>query len=118
MAEFPKLKTGTITQYPSTREEEFGTTVLSFIDGSEQSWRERRKLVHRWALRFESLDEGEIATLARFFEQQGGRAGHFSFEDPWDGTVYADCSFEQDSMEIGCAGEARFETALTIRENI
>lgn len=117
MVDFPILSTGAITQYPSQRRTGYGNTVLRFVDGSEQRWREQGSRVHRWVLRFSLLDETEAATLARFFDAQAGRAGHFSFQDPWDGTIYSDCSFEQDSLPVDFTGEGRAAAVVTIREN-
>ena len=91
MIDFPTLSTGAITQYPSERRTVYGNTVLRFVDGAEQRWREQRARLHRWVLRVSLLDETEAAILARFFDVQAGRAGHFSFQDPWDGVVYQDC---------------------------
>jgi len=91
--------------------------VLKFVDGSEQRWREQGSHIRRWVLRFSLLNETEAATLTRFFEVQAGRAGHFSFQDPWDGTVYPDCSFEQDTLPVDFAGEGRASAVVTVREN-
>ena len=117
MSDFPTLKTGAITQYPSERLTGYSTTVLRFVDGSEQRWREQPSLTRRWVLRLASLDESEAAALAQFFDAQAGRAGHFSFQDPWDASLYTDCSFEQDSLPLDVAGEGRSAAVVTIREN-
>ena len=117
MVDFPSLKTGAITQYPSERRTGYSTTVLRFVDGSEQRWREQGSPARRWVLRLSSLDEMEAAVLAGFFDAQGGRAGHFSFQDPWDASVYADCSFEQDTLPVDISGEGLAAAVLTIREN-
>ena len=117
MVDFPTLSTGAITQYPSERRTSYASTVLRFIDGAEQRWREQSKNLHRWVLRFAMLDEKEAATLARFFDVQSGRGGHFSFQDPWDGAVYPDCSFEQDTLPVDVVGEGRATAVVTIREN-
>jgi hypothetical protein len=117
MADFPTLSTGAITQYPSERRTGYANTVLRFVDGSEQRWREQSSHLHRWVLKFSLLDETEAAKLAWFFEGQAGRAGHFSFQDPWDGAVYPDCSFEQDTLPVDYAGEGRAAAVVTIREN-
>ncbi len=117
MVDFPSLSTGAITQYPSERRPGYGNTVLRFVDGSEQRWREQGAHVRRWVLQLSLLDETETATLSRFFEAQSGRAGHFSFQDPWDGAVYADCSFEQDTLPVDLMSEGRAAAVVTIREN-
>src|SRR5512138_1837051 len=98
MADFPKLKTGAVSQYPSERHVQYATRVLSFVGGREQRWREQGAPGRRWVLRFSNVDESEMAEVAEFFRVQAGRSGHFSFEDPWSGSVYADCSFDQETF--------------------
>jgi hypothetical protein len=117
MADFPKLKTGAIAQYPSERHVQYATRVLSFVGGREQRWREMSSAGRRWMLRFSDVDETEMATLEEFFRLQGGRAGRFSFEDPWSGTVYSDCSFDQDAFKTNVDGEGRLSAVVAIREN-
>ena len=58
------------------------------------------------AIRLELLDEAELASLEQFFVEQGGRAGTFAFTDPWDGTVYANCSFESDELAADYRGQS------------
>jgi len=117
MADFPKLKTGALAQYPLQRRVEYPTTVLRFLDGAEQRWPEQGSASRKWVVRLDLLDEGEISSLAAFFDTQSGRGGHFSFEDPLDGSLHGDCSFEQDKATIEAACEGRWSTELTVREN-
>ena len=117
MADFPKLKTGAVTQYPSERHVEYSTRVLSFIGGAEQRWREMRSGGRRWVLCLAQVDETEMNDIAAFFHDQNGRLGRFSFEDPWDGTVFPDCSFDQDDFTVSCAGEGRLSAMVQLREN-
>ena len=42
MANFPRLTTGAVTQYPSSRNLTYSTYVLRFVDGREQRFRELR----------------------------------------------------------------------------
>jgi hypothetical protein len=116
MADFPRLKTGAVAQYPATRERGFETGICRFLDGSEQRYRSRGA-TRRWAIRLELLDEGEMREIEEFFRTAQGAAGSFSFEDPWDGMVYADCSLESDELTIEGAGEGRHRTELVIKEN-
>ncbi len=113
---FPKLKTGVVAQYPCVRRAEYGTEVLRFVDGSEQRYRKRGR-GRRWVIRLQLLDETELARVEEFFAAQQGRFGSFAFEDPWDGTVYADCSFAEDELGMELAGEGRGRVAVVIREN-
>ena len=117
MANFPALKTGVVAQYPSDRALRFSTQVLRFLDGSEQRFAGNGSPLRRWAIRLDLLDESELASLRQFFEGQEGRAGTFSFTDPWDGTVYASCSFDSDELALEYQEQARGKTTAVIKEN-
>jgi len=117
MANFPTLKTGAVAQYPSDRSRGFSTQVLRFLDGSEQRFPGYAAQLRKWSIRLSLLDESELVNLEQFFESQGGRAGTFSFTDPWDGTVYPNCSFDSDSLTLGYGGVARGTTSVTVKEN-
>lgn len=117
MPSFPTLKTGAVAQYPSARTRQFSTQVLRFIDGREQRFRGYGTPLRKWSIRLSLLDEAELMQIASFFAVQGGRAGTFSFTDPWDGTVYPNCSFDSDLLDVGVGGEARGVTSVTVREN-
>ena len=116
MAEFPKLRTGAVLQYPGTRRLDFASEVLRFVDGSSQSFRVSAAL-RRWEIRLDALDESEIAAIEQFFADNEGEFGSFAFTDPWDGTEYTDCSLEAKLLETQALGEMRSRTSLEIREN-
>lgn len=116
MAEFPTLKSGAVAQYPLVRELRRDTDVLRFIDGAEQRYR-GGETVRRWVIRLDRVDEEELAAIERLFEETQGRAGSFSFRDPWDGSTYQDCSFEEDDFTERRRGEGLGEAVLIIREN-
>jgi hypothetical protein len=117
MAAFPKLKTGAVAQYPAARSLAYATDVHRFLDGTEQKYRVRGAPARRWGIRLELLDDTELAAIEEFFVAQQGRYGSFSFEDPWDSTLYSDCSFEQDEVAIELTGERRGRLRLVIRSN-
>ena len=117
MATFPTLKTGAVAQYSSDRARGFSTQVLRFLDGSEQRFSNYGSQLRRWAIRLSLLDESELVNLEQFFESQGGRAGAFSFTDPWDGTVYPNCSFDSDNLTLGYSRVSRGTTSVTVKEN-
>src|SRR3989304_5260454 len=93
---FPVLRTGAAAQYPLQREVRHSAEVVRFLDGSEQAYQNQAGPRYRWILDLSLLDDGEIAKLKAFFEQQKGRWGAFSFTDPWSGVTYTTCSFETD----------------------
>jgi hypothetical protein len=116
MSSFPRLKTGALAQYPATRRRLHETEVHRFVDGAEQAYRASAGRFE-WVIRLDLLDETELAALQEFVVSMQGRFGSFSFEDPWDETVHADCSLEQDELVIDLAGERRSAAVLVIREN-
>lgn len=117
MASFPTLRTGAVAQYPSTRLIEAPVRVLRFVDGREQRFRSTRGPVRRWIVRLSEVSESELAGIEAFFGSQQGRAGSFEFTDPWDGTVYPDCSFDEDELRTELTGEDRATASITIRNN-
>jgi len=117
VATFPSLKTGAVAQYPSDRQQNFSTQVFRFLDGSEQRFPAYGATLRQWVIRLDLLDELELENLEQFFEDEGGRAGTFSFTDPWDGTVYASCSFGSDDLALQFEDMARGKTQVTVKEN-
>lgn len=117
MANFPTLKTGVVAQFGSDRTRKFSTQVLRFLDGSEQRFPGYGTSLKQWVIRLDLLDESELANLEQFFEDEGGRAGSFSFTDPWDGTVYASCSFGSDELAVEFQESARGKTQVIVKEN-
>lgn len=117
MSSFPRLRTGAITQYPSARRSTYATNLTKFVDGSEQRFRDLKQPVQTWVIRLHHLSDEEMQAVESFFDAMHGRFGSFSFVDPWDGTEYADCSFNQDTFSVGSAGEGRNNAYLIIRNN-
>jgi hypothetical protein len=117
MASFPTLKTGVVAQYPCGRMAQFSTTVGRFLDGSEQRFQGYGTLLRKWAIRLELLDESELATIGSFFAAQNGRGGSFTFTDPWDGTVYANCSFDTDTLSLEFGDKLNGQTSVVVKEN-
>jgi phage-related protein len=117
VAAFPALKTGAVAQYPSDRTRRFSTLAYRFLDGSEQRFPGFAAPLHRWLIRLELLDEGELVELEEFFAEQGGRAGTFAFTDPWNGAVHANCSFENDAITADYRGPGDGRTSIVVKEN-
>jgi hypothetical protein len=117
VATFPVLKSGVVAQYGSSRTRGFSTKIFRFLDGTEQRFQEYGAPLRRWTIRLSLLDEAELTQLESFFASQGGQAGTFAFPDPWDGTVYANCSFGDDRLASQYAGPARGTASTTVKEN-
>jgi hypothetical protein len=114
---FPTLKTATVAQYPARRTVRYQNQVLRFVDGTEQRYRDCDAPLHQWEIRLAQLDEAEMAALAGFFETAQGAFASFAFTDPWDGTVYPDCSLAADDLALTAAGEMSGSTSLVVMEN-
>jgi phage-related protein len=117
MSTFPTLKTGATLQYPAQRATEFSTDVVQFVDGSEQRFRGYQTPLKRWTVRLDLLDETELHTLREFFRTQSGAAENFSFTDPWDGTVYPNCSLGGNDIGEELDDPQQGKTMLTVSEN-
>jgi hypothetical protein len=117
VASFPTLKTGVVAQYPSDRARRYSTQVLRFLDGSEQRFAGFGAPLKRWLIRLQLLDESELAGIEDFFVEQGGQAGTFTFTDPWDGSVYTNCSFEGDTMTADYRGRGDGAASVVVKEN-
>jgi phage-related protein len=117
MATFPTLKTGAVAQYPATRSLQFRNQTVRFVDGSEQRYRDSAGPLHRWQIRLDLLDEGELAAVDAFLSDCQGAFASFEFTDPWDGQTYKNCSLETDGMDLTMKGEMLMSTSLTVVEN-
>jgi hypothetical protein len=114
---FPTLKTGAVMQYPASRTLQFNTDAIRYLDGAEQRFRDDAAVLHQWTIPLDLLDEAELAAFDAFFLSNQGRFGSFSFTDPWDGTVYPNCSLAADTFAFQLRGEMRGKTTLTVYEN-
>jgi hypothetical protein len=104
-------------QYPGKRTLFFNTDTIRFLDGTEQRFRDNPSVLHKWIIQLDLLDESELDTLDQFFLSNQGRFGSFSFTDPWDGTVYPNCSLAADTFGFQLRAEMRGKTTLTVCEN-
>ena len=117
MADFPKLKTGAVAQYPAAGSMQFSTRVLRFADGGEQRWARFASPVRSWIIVLAKLDEAELTALSAFYLGHKGRFANFTFEDPWSGTIHSNCSFEHDELTLTMTGELNAGMTLAIRRN-
>jgi hypothetical protein len=117
MATFPALSTGAVAQYPAARCFQYKNQIVRFVDGNEQRYRDSSGPLHRWIVRLDYLNAGEIAAIENFFQSNQGSFADFAFTDPWDSTVYPNCSIAGDRLGITARQELRSGTSLTIVEN-
>jgi hypothetical protein len=118
MLYFPTLKTDAVAQYPATRTLSYRADIVSFLDGSEQRFRNAPSALRQWEIALDQLDEQEIAAIQQFFLLNEGSAGTFEFADPFDtNVVYANCSIDADSVDLLYLGPLSSRTRLIIKEN-
>jgi hypothetical protein len=116
MADFPKLKTGAVAQYPITRDTRLRNQTVRFLDGSAQRYRDTGAVRRRWVIRLDLLDEGESAAFQEFFAAVQGAYATFTFTDPWDGHAYENCRLESDTADFTAAGEMQGSITLTVTQ--
>lgn len=117
MATFPKLTSGVVTQYPSGRTATYSTSIMQFVDGKEQRFRELKSPVRRWLIELSKLSAHEEGSVEAFFSSVQGQFGSFTFVDPWDDVEYPDCSFDQETLNALSRSESANQTYLVIRNN-
>ena len=117
MADFPKLKSNAVAQYPATKAIVYRNQTLRFLDGREQRYRDSAGSRREWMIRLIALDAAEVSLLSEFFSQQRGRLGSFAFTDPWDGARHEDCSLDSDELQWELIGELSTNMTLKIVEN-
>jgi hypothetical protein len=113
----PKLKSNAVAQYPLTRQQEYRNQTVTFVDGTDQRYRDSGAQRLQWSIQLDELDEGELGSLEQFFLANQGAFGMFSFTDPIDGTVYDNCSLSSDSLALLNVAEMRGSSKLTVIRN-
>src|SRR4051794_15774115 len=116
MAEFPKLKTGAVAQYPLGRETRLRNEAVRFVDGAYQRYRDSGTARRRWVIQLELLDPGELAAIEEFFLAVQGAYTPFTFTDPWDGQAYEGCRLESDEVVLAALSEMQGSTTLTVTQ--
>lgn len=116
MAQFPKLKTGAVAQYPITREARLRNDSVRFVDGSYQRYRDAGAVRRQWTIQLELLDEGEVAAIEEFFAAVQGTYSTFTFTDPWDGHDYENCRIATDSADFLATAEMQGSTTITVTQ--
>jgi hypothetical protein len=91
MATFPTLSSGAITQYPLVFGVSQGTSVIRFMDGTDQRFLTQGKQLRSWQIRLELLSDTEMEQLETFFDAQQGAYSTFTFPDPISGAGVPNC---------------------------
>ena len=95
----------------------YSTQIVRFLDRGEQRYRQRAKVLRRWVMRLDLLDEEELSGIELFFLSRQGQAGSFEFTDPADNLTYPNCSFESNSLETEWTGVHAGKSILVVRDN-
>jgi len=117
MPTFPTLTTGAILQYPSVKRFSYSTRVMTFLDGSEQRFRQYPVQVQFWLVKLDKLTEDEVHKVETFIGMQLTQSAPFLFTDPWDGVEHPDCTIASDDFESAFDLNGRGSLSLVIRNN-
>lgn len=98
MASFPTPQTGTVGQFPLTREQRHRNVLLRFTDGSTQAIALQGPSLRGWVLQYELLGREDMARLEQFVLDQHGSAYPFRFIDPETGTEHPTCRLDGDEL--------------------
>jgi hypothetical protein len=96
MSTFPLLNTGAVAQYPAGATRAQQVELIRFLDGGEQRFSTQGRVLRRWQIHLNLLNEDEMQALESFFAAQLGPYSSFSFPDPFSGSVVANCRFASD----------------------
>ena len=117
MSTFPKLKTQAIAQYPAIRTVVFSTSVIPFMDGQEQRFRDFSAPLLVWTIDLSQLDDEEVSNLETFFVEQSGSFSGFEFVDPWNETLYSGCTLANPEVLLQYQGNQAGAVRLVVRQN-
>lgn len=87
------------------------------MDGKEQRFREYSTALRSWTIDLSLLDDGELADLEAFFIAQNGSYSSFDFEDPWDGTIYTNCTLDKPEAVFHYIGNQSGSVRLVVQQN-
>lgn len=124
MAAYPTITGGVLTQRPFVRARTHRTIVNEMPSGKRHAYAWRAaglsglptRPLFRWELSYSVISESEVDTLETFFRARKGRLEAFDFTDPEDSTLYANCRFGMDSLEIRYEGPNHCSTKVIIEE--
>ena len=116
MANFPKLSTGAITQYPVGLTSGQSVQAIRFLDGSDQRYLMHKGPLRQWQIRLEMLNETEIQQFEAFFTDVQGDYATFDFPDPFSGTFVPLCRLGAPGQVSEYFGVNRSTTSLWVME--
>ena len=113
---FPTIKGGAaVVSFGTTRGPEYKTTVLKFLDNSEQRWQSRASLA-RFSLIFTDITSYDLSQIRAFWISQKG-----AFDFTWTlpalksgDPSYANCAFLDDAFEFAETKPDRYSGQLKV----
>ena len=114
MRQYPKLKTGSITQYPASREARYKTRSLRFLDGSEQTYPQQASSQDAAAFTYTSITDGEARLLESLVVESKGRYGEISLENPWTAQPEQGWRLDSDVVDLEWNAEGRVSTRVPL----
>jgi hypothetical protein len=98
MLTFPMLSTGAVAQYPLPVTYTLPVETIRFIDGTDQRFMSRGKVLRTWHIQLTALNENEIQNIEDFFDSLEGQYSLFVFPDPYSGQSVPNCRMGQSSL--------------------
>jgi hypothetical protein len=98
MLTFPALGTGAVAQYPLPISYTSPVEIIRFIDGTDQRFMARGKMLRTWHIQLSFLNEDEISQMEQFFESLEGQYSPFAFPDPYSGQTVPNCRMGESSL--------------------
>jgi len=99
MLYFPQLASGTVGQYPVSKNLIQRTITNTVPDGSVVRYADPGAPFVQWTLQFQGLADSEIATLQQFFATCEGQLNAFTFTDPLGNLLLWSEDFTQPAWE-------------------
>jgi hypothetical protein len=113
---FPEITSGVRTQLPYTVTRAYKTLKSETDAGYCYTYAQRETPLHKFSLSFGAITPAEMGTLLTHFLACGGPYRKFSFTDPDSGTVYTNCAYAQDRLEIRFNSKNVRSTSIEIQQ--
>jgi hypothetical protein len=116
MAIFPILSTGAVMQYPASLTLDRPVQVIRFLDGSDQRFPARGRLLRSWEIQLALLNDAELQQVEAFFQAQAGEYSLFDFPDPFSGATVPNCRMGSPAIATLYEGTDIGSTSFVVNE--
>jgi hypothetical protein len=114
VANFPTFTGGVRTQLPASYLSRFLVDRNDQATGKRYAYYRKSTSLLGWELSFPVITDSELATLEAFFVARKGRLETFTLTDPYDETVYTDCRFGMDALQVEHLGPNHHKVKVVI----